>query len=206
MWRCCNGCTSRGLLCVSPVASTMAARTRKLAVLQRLHQKGASRTAGICTLAACGGRLAVLQWARQQGCTWGEDTNRPRGVGRHRGGAQTGVRERLPVERGCRVWSAGARELRRPAVPLPKRLPRQLGMRRGVGPCRGRQRPRLTAQRLGGRQRRSGRRAPGGGAGQPRPRPASCNPVAATLNTQGACKRGVRPTARGRLANRRGRR
>ena len=52
----------------------MAAEEGHLPVLEWARQNGCTWDEGTCTGAASRGHLAVLQWARHHGCTWDEDT------------------------------------------------------------------------------------------------------------------------------------
>ena len=51
-----------------------AAAGSHLALLQWVHKQGCSLDRSTCSSAAGGGHLAVLQWLRQIGCSWDKET------------------------------------------------------------------------------------------------------------------------------------
>ena len=74
----------------------MAAMGGHLEVLQWARANGCPWDEKTCMHAAEGGHLEVLQWARANGCPWDVHVHE-RGGGRAPGGASVGPREQLPV-------------------------------------------------------------------------------------------------------------
>jgi hypothetical protein len=66
-----------------PALCSQAAAGGHLAVLQWLLQRGCRWGESTCIEAARSGRLAVLQWARQHGCPWGVNTSSSAADGGH---------------------------------------------------------------------------------------------------------------------------
>ena len=99
-WKCCSGSASRALLL-----------SRKNPQIQVwLEAAGASHLIvhlPWCTEAAAGGHLAVLQWAREQGCHWGYSTCAAAAGGGHLAVLQWAWEQGCPMDEGTCSAAAG---------------------------------------------------------------------------------------------------